>query len=723
MTLRDSDPAEIGGYRTEERLGSGGMGVVYLARSASGRRLAIKLVHAQYADNPEFRARFRREVAAARQVSGAFTAPVVDADADADHPWMATLYIPGENLGTHVRRDGPLPLPRLRELATGLVEALRDLHRVGVIHRDLKPANVMLAEDGPRVIDFGISRDAHLYDDGQDLTETGRVMGTPPFMSPEQLADPREVGPAADVFSLGSVLVYAATGRGPFDSVSPFETATRVVTGDPELGGVPDELRPLVEACLDKHPKSRPTPDELLAMLQGRPAPARPTAEAEAGAAPRRRRHRRPAALTAVGMVLVALAVTLVVRLTDGEGPPAGDVPEGWTPWNVELRQEKKLPATVAPDCLSAYEALYCTTDSMKAVKLDPATGRELWHKRFREVTLDGSSDPPGERRMIGAAHGLVYVHDLLSVTVNPEGEIEDSYAVQALDRRTGEVRWTEPTARIDPDVVTRGEISAALVGNTVFMPDGKGKSILRVDARTGTSRGRAPISGGKADTRFLLPAGDRAALIHQTTGDEGNATRVTFLGADKGQDRRLKPIRGHLSPLGTDRGDLVLLRADDMESKVTHQVRIDLRTGERQELRLPQNLSWTERRWLADGIVYGEGSGRVFALSARTGRRLWERGTSVNSLGAPVVAGGTAYFGNVSGRMLALDTATGNERWSTLAPKGTPPADPMGEENTRLTLDGDALYAALPGSTVFSIDVTRHQNTPGPARNALRPR
>ncbi|MER7480944.1 serine/threonine-protein kinase, partial [Streptomyces sp. NPDC126510] len=275
MTLRDSDPAEVGGYRIEDRLGSGGMGVVYLARSASGRRLAIKVVHSQYADDDEFRARFRREVAAARRVSGAFTAPVVDADADATYPWMATLYIPGADLGTHVREHGPLPLPRLRGLAAGLAEALRDIHRAGVVHRDLKPANVMLAEDGPRVIDFGISRAAE-FAASDALTQTGRVMGTPPFMSPEQFAAPRDVGPAADMFSLGSVLTFAATCRGPFDSPSPYETALRVVEGEPDLTGVPDELLPFIRVCLEKHQKSRPAADELFTLLREGGTPGAP---------------------------------------------------------------------------------------------------------------------------------------------------------------------------------------------------------------------------------------------------------------------------------------------------------------------------------------------------------------------------------------------------------------------------------------------------------------
>ncbi|MFH9014110.1 protein kinase [Streptomyces sp. NPDC017943] len=282
MALRDSDPAEVGGYRIEDRLGSGGMGVVYLARSASGRRIAVKVVHAQYADDDEFRTRFRREVAAARRVSGAFTAPVVDAGADAPRPWMATLYIPGADLGTHVRTHGPLPLPRLRELAAGLAEALRDIHRAGVVHRDLKPANVMLAEDGPRVIDFGISRATEAAA-SDALTQTGRVMGTPPFMSPEQFASPQDVGPAADIFSLGSVLTYAATGRGPFDSPSAYETALAVVEGEPDLTGVPRELLACLRLCLDKDRFARPAADELFTLL--REAPGASAGHPRAGAA------------------------------------------------------------------------------------------------------------------------------------------------------------------------------------------------------------------------------------------------------------------------------------------------------------------------------------------------------------------------------------------------------------------------------------------------------
>lgn len=240
------------------------MGTVFLARTSSGRPVAIKLIHQQFAADDEFRIRFRQEVAAARRVSGAFTAAVVDAAPEAEQPWMATTYIEGHTLAQRITTKGPLNGAELRRLAIGLAEALRDIHRVGVVHRDLKPSNVVLSPEGPRVIDFGISRAV----DQQTLTMTGRVIGTPPFMSPEQLQAPRGVGPRSDVFSLGTLLVYAATGHGPFDADSPYMTAYQVVHEEPSLGAVPVALRAVVESCLDKQPEGRPSADELLVLLR-----------------------------------------------------------------------------------------------------------------------------------------------------------------------------------------------------------------------------------------------------------------------------------------------------------------------------------------------------------------------------------------------------------------------------------------------------------------------
>ncbi|WP_262704420.1 MULTISPECIES: protein kinase domain-containing protein [Streptomyces] len=279
------DPEYAGQYQLEARLGSGGMGVVHLARSHSGRRLAVKVVHAGLAEDPEFRARFRQEVAAARRVSGAFTAPVVDADPEGPRPWMATLYIPGPTLAEHVKRSGPLTPDEMVRLAAGLAEALRDIHRAGVVHRDLKPSNVLLAADGPKVIDFGISRPS----DSELRTETGQLIGTPPFMAPEQFQRPRAVGPAADVFALGSVLVHAATGRGPFESESPYIVAYQVVHDEADLAGVPDELLPLVQRCLAKNPEERPTPDALMTVLRAVRGPQPPVARGPVPLVPQQR--------------------------------------------------------------------------------------------------------------------------------------------------------------------------------------------------------------------------------------------------------------------------------------------------------------------------------------------------------------------------------------------------------------------------------------------------
>ncbi|MEV7346629.1 endo alpha-1,4 polygalactosaminidase [Streptomyces sp. NPDC093544] len=290
MSRSPGDLESIGGYALVERLGSGGMGVVYLGRSESGRRVAVKVVHAQYAQNEEFRTRFRQEVAAVRRVSGAFTAPVVDADPDAEQPWMATLYVPGRTLADTVTEDGPLREGQLRVLALGLVEALRDIHRVGVVHRDLKPSNVLMAEDGPRVIDFGIS---HAIDN-QALTVTGRLIGTPPFMSPEQFTSPRDVTAASDVFSLGSLLVYAATGNRPFDGSSPYLTGYQVMYEAPALDAVAEPLRSIAERCLDKDPAARPELAELHRLLRTLPGTAEPDAPGAADSAETSRRLSRP---------------------------------------------------------------------------------------------------------------------------------------------------------------------------------------------------------------------------------------------------------------------------------------------------------------------------------------------------------------------------------------------------------------------------------------------
>jgi eukaryotic-like serine/threonine-protein kinase len=334
--LRATDPELIGTYRLLGRLGAGRTGQVYLARSPGspdGRLVAIKLIRPELAEEPGFRTRFAGEAAVARNVTGTFTAAVVDADADAELPWIATEYVPGPSLADTVESSGPLPASSLATLGFGLAEALREIHRAGLVHRDLKPSNVLLAADGPRVTDFAVSR-------ALERSAAGPAAGSPGFLSPEQARGRGEIGPASDVFSLGAVLAYAATGDGPFGVGPTVALLYRVVNEDADLAGVPAGIRPLVERCLAKDPAARPAPADLIAALggeAGRPAgswppgnlgeivdrdyvpaaraPAVPPAgPAASPAASRRRRKGWPPALTAsvaAAIVVVAVVATL----------------------------------------------------------------------------------------------------------------------------------------------------------------------------------------------------------------------------------------------------------------------------------------------------------------------------------------------------------------------------------------------------------------------------
>ncbi|MET7774732.1 protein kinase [Streptomyces mirabilis] len=266
--LGAGEPQQIGAYRLLARLGAGGMGRVYLARSDRGRTVAVKLVREELAAQEEFRARFRQEVLAARRVGGLWTAPVLDADTEAAVPWVATGYVAGPSLQTVVGHDhGALPERSVRILAAGLAHALKDIHAAGLIHRDLKPSNVLVTIDGPRVIDFGIARALETVTDG-GLTRTGALVGSPGFMAPEQVRGDR-VTPACDVFCLGSVLSYAATGALPFGAANSGVHAMmfRIAQEDPDLDGVPEGLADLVRHCLRKDPAARPGLDEILERI------------------------------------------------------------------------------------------------------------------------------------------------------------------------------------------------------------------------------------------------------------------------------------------------------------------------------------------------------------------------------------------------------------------------------------------------------------------------
>jgi len=286
--LHRRDPDRVGPYVLLGRLGAGSMGRVYLGKSAAGRLVAVKTIKSEYAEEADFRARFAQEVAAARQVSGVFTAAVVAADPDAEVPWLATAYVPAPSLARLVETCGPLPVPVVRWLAAGCAEALESIHDAGLIHRDLKPSNVLVSPDGPRVIDFGVARAVERL----QLTTTHGTVGTPAYMAPEQARDTRQATTASDVFSLGSTLLFAATGHAPYRGETVTDVLVQLVTEAPDLSDVPSELSAIVTGCLDRDPGQRPTPAEVVADLA-------PYVDSEAG------REFGPASLPDTGRALI----------------------------------------------------------------------------------------------------------------------------------------------------------------------------------------------------------------------------------------------------------------------------------------------------------------------------------------------------------------------------------------------------------------------------------
>ena len=262
-TLRRWDPERIGPYVVLGRLGSGSMGQVYLGRSAAGRLVAVKTIRVELAEEAGFRTRFAQEVAAARKVSGVFTAAVVEADPEADLPWLATAYVPAPSLSRLVLACGPLPVATVRWLAAGCAEALASIHGAGLVHRDLKPSNVLVAPDGPRVIDFGVARAA----ERMGRTTARGAVGTPAYMAPEQARDTREASVASDVYSLGATLLFAATGHPPYSGASVMDVLARLATEEPDLSGLPGELSEVITACLHRVPRHRPTSSAMLVQL------------------------------------------------------------------------------------------------------------------------------------------------------------------------------------------------------------------------------------------------------------------------------------------------------------------------------------------------------------------------------------------------------------------------------------------------------------------------
>jgi hypothetical protein len=318
--LTSDDPAQIGTYRLQARLGAGGMGRVYLAHTPAGRPVALKVVRPDLSHDHDFRVRFSQEIQAAQRVRGLYTAELIDADPAATPPWLVTAYVQGPSLEDVIDSSGPMPEAMVFRLIAGVAEALQAIHRAGVIHRDLKPSNVLLAPDGPRVIDFGIARALA----AMPLTRSDTIMGSPDFLSPEQILD-RPITPAIDVFALGSLAAFAATGRLPFGHGHMTEVAHRVVHEPPDLAGCPVRLLTLIESCLEKQAEARPEPSRVLEFCLARAQfdGGGPAAGGNVSAG-----NRRGLPLAAAGLAAAILAaVVIVIAMTShlaGESAAGG---------------------------------------------------------------------------------------------------------------------------------------------------------------------------------------------------------------------------------------------------------------------------------------------------------------------------------------------------------------------------------------------------------------
>ncbi|WP_411152721.1 serine/threonine-protein kinase [Streptomyces sp. A30] len=673
-------PEYAGHYRLESCLGSGGMGVVHLARSTSGMKLAVKVVHAEFAKDPEFRGRFRQEVAAARKVSGAFTASVVDADSEAERPWMATLFIPGPTLSEHVKRNGAMSPAELRRLMAGLAEALRDIHRVGVVHRDLKPSNVLLAEDGPKVIDFGISRPK----DSELRTETGKLIGTPPFMAPEQFRRPREVGPAADVFALGSVMVHAATGRGPFDSDSPYVVAYQVVHDEPDLTGVPENLAPLVLRCLAKEPEDRPTPDELMRELRSVAASydtqvfipaqrstdvAEPEPVVEAAGRRSKRRLGKRVALAAGALSLLAGGVFASVQLADSPSPEAKSSSSPSTAAAFRAWQAKPGPdGAGTPQCSYGAGKLFCTQSEL-VFALAPSDGTLLWRRSISEV---GSSAPPV------LSGGLVLI------------STDEGRRVQALDPATGRARWQRSTP---------AQTGTPCVGGTLLLTAADG-TVTGVDSATGDAKWNRRIPGQSAPA-FVSFTGDPLAYAWSTS--DGSITRVTAVDPATGVVRWDARLRGILQPVGTVGGSVYLLSAAGAYGDTAAVVRYD--PGSRASVRvtLPVPRQGVHAGVRGNVVHLLASGGSLEAVDTKTRKRPWHLETSVSRGSVPVADDKHVYVSAPDGRLLAVDADSGRLVGQTPPRLGTDSDRVAGTLPTPV-LAHHHIYATAPDGTVFAV-------------------
>lgn len=747
--LEPEDPQSLGAYRLLGRLGAGGMGRVYLARSPGGRTVAVKVVRPELAEDAQFRARFRHEVEIARAVSGAYTAPVVDADTEARLPWLATAYVLGPPLDEVIARHGPLPEASVRALGAGLAEALVVIHGAGLVHRDLKPSNVLLAADGPRVIDFGIARAV----DGERMTSTGVVVGSPGFIPPEQAVG-EVAGPPGDVFSLGVVLAYAATGQQPFGIGTAASLLYQVVHGTPNLTEVPAALRPLVLACLQKDPAQRPAPRQISEAL------------APAGAASVLHNW-LPGPVSST----IAQHASRILDLdtpAHGTGDATATPPPFRTPAEAAPR---RTPTTLDETVLEPASGGSGGSRSRRGflalgagVAVAAAGGGAVW-KFGGKDTKDPVADPTGAvTNSKGPTPDAVFTTPANGMSPKPlwreqAKPLSLKYGVPALacgnlmivlgnplvahDIVTGEQKWATP----DVADLTRELVSGH--GLLFFRSPESNGDFVGIDPATGKETWRSRLGGRLADPRPIA-ADDKHVYLIATVQDpqvtDSSKTRTVVAAVDIGtrqmlwsQERDLGAGDWDVSAT-TDGSHLVYADNNDNVTvrEVTHGNQVwtkkvgddgayrpvlcadrvviggtslrgyDLKTGAlRWSVPSRHTNGFSNPLSVADGVVYGTVVLKgVWAVDARSGNVLWQRGLTDPNAPLQFVRAGDSVYG-VSyfqqGGIFAFDAKSGAPRWiyrnsandGLSEDKGGPGVWTLTAAGKRLlVVHGDLLYA-----------------------------
>ncbi len=686
-------PGRISGHEVFRLLGEGGMGQVFLARSAKSHLVALKVIRPEYAGDPDFRARFHFESSAAKRVSGNFTASILEADADAERPWLAARYVPAPSLAEVVDRFGVLSEPAARALGTCLAQALQEIHEAGIVHRDIKPDNVLMASPRPLVIDFGISA----LEEPTHITRAGQALGTSGYMAPEQFESAGRPGPPADVFSLAAVLVHALTGHGPFGSHTAavfFRTAEAV----PDLDGVPGSLRQLVERCLSREPGARPRPGEVIrdlafhdtsvlftpelredlarreqhaAVLKAAPALPLQAADAE------RRLRRRHVLWVAGGGTAVAAGAAALLGLRAAQGPDGRSTVRPGAPAPASPAPVWQTPAAVDDGYRPALELVGDTLvlwDRKNAKGYDRRTGEPLWTAR-PQLPSDASDDRPewlgvhgstlfatvnGDQRTyligIDASGRTTFVHpvtdgmyitDVLAATSSVAliTSSTDGVAVRAVDLASGRTLWSHNGSMA----------SACIVGGQCLVSEAGGHDLYCFDLRSGRTHWSVDPGLDEGPSVEVVSDGTVALLAH---------TRLQAFAVPDG--RRLW-------------------------------------TRLNQSTALQPVRTFGQRAYLSDGDS-------VFALNTRTGARIWNVSSRVGDVSiygryGPAVTSSLVVMPLSDGGFAVLRASDGKVLWIR---------KPTSEQKTRnwwLQATGTTVYAAS-GTSLYAFGSRPHANT-----------